>query len=321
MADIGFHASHEQFAPGYLLDCVQRAERAGFHAAMCSDHFHPWTARGGQAGFAWAWLGAALQATALPFGVVSAPGQRYHPAIVAQAATTLAEMFPGRFWLAVGTGEALNEHITGEPWPAKDERNARLKECVEVIRALWAGETVTHRGRIRVEAAKLYTRPQTPPLLFGAAVSEATAAWMGGWADGLITISQDHDQLARVVEAFRHGGGAGKPLYLQVGMSFAPTEAEAVDSAHKGWRTAILPPTLNWELATPEQFDAVGDFVRPEDVAGKLRVSADVGRHIEWLRRDVELGFSGLYMHNVGGHLPYLIDVFGERVLPALARA
>ena len=321
MVRFGFHASHEQFAPSYLLECARTAEQAGFRAAMCSDHFHPWTASGGQAGFAWSWLGAAMQATRLPFGVVCAPGQRYHPAIIAQAAATLAEMFPDRFWLALGSGEALNERITGERWPDKAERNARLKECVEVIRALWAGETVTHRGRwVRVEAARLYTRPETPPLIFGAAVSEATAEWVGGWADGLMTISQPYEQLQRMVEAFRGGGGAGKPIHLQVGMSFAPTEEEAVGSAHERWRTAILPPTLNWELATPEQFDAVGDFVRPEDVAGKLRVSADVGRHIEWLRGDIELGFDGLYLHNVGGHLPYVIDTFGERVLPVLQR-
>src|SRR3712207_584894 len=142
---------------------------------MCSDRFHPWTERQGESGFAWSWLGAAMQAPALPFGVVCAPGQRYHPAVVAQAAATLAEMFPGRFWLAVGSGQALNEHITGGAWPPKAERNARLEECVEVIRALWAGETVSRRGRwVRVEAARLYTRPETPPLLFGAAVSEAT---------------------------------------------------------------------------------------------------------------------------------------------------
>ena len=130
---------------------------------MCSDHFHPWTERQGQSGFAWAWLGAAMQATRLPFGVVYAPGQRYHPAIVAQAAATLAEMFPGRLWVAMGTGQNLNEHITGQPWPPKPDRQARLKEAVDVIRALWAGETVNHDGRwFHVKDARLYTRPESP---------------------------------------------------------------------------------------------------------------------------------------------------------------
>jgi G6PDH family F420-dependent oxidoreductase len=135
MATIGFHASHELFPPGELLRLVQAAEQAGFGAAMCSDHFHPWTERQGQSGHAWAWLGAVLQATSLPFGVVCAPGQRYHPAIIAQAAATLASMYPGRFWVAFGTGQNLNEHITGSPWPSKPERQERLLESVGVVRA------------------------------------------------------------------------------------------------------------------------------------------------------------------------------------------
>ena len=130
MTVYGIHASHEQIPPSDLLASVVAAERAGFEAAMCSDHFSPWSARQGQSAFAWAWLGAALQATSLPFGVVNAPGQRYHPAIIAQAISTLTEMYPDRFWVALGTGEFSNEHITGDPWPRKEVRNARLRECV-----------------------------------------------------------------------------------------------------------------------------------------------------------------------------------------------
>src|ERR687895_1437541 len=136
MARIGIHCSHEQIPPRDLLAAVRHAEEAGFGAAMSSDHFSPWSERQGESGFAWSFLGAALEATRLPFGVVNAPGQRYHPAIIAQAAATLSSMYPGRFWVALGTGEASNEHITGDGWPAKDTRNARLRECVEVIRAL-----------------------------------------------------------------------------------------------------------------------------------------------------------------------------------------
>src|SRR5436190_22142862 len=146
MALIGYHCSHEQFPPSELLSLVSLARSAGFRAAMCSDHFNPWSERG-QSGFAWSWLGAALQASPLPFGVVNAPGQRYHPAIVAQAAATLASMYPGRFWVALGTGQNLNEHITGAPWPSKPERRQRLLEAVGVIRAVWAGETVDREGR------------------------------------------------------------------------------------------------------------------------------------------------------------------------------
>src|SRR3954452_15061563 len=171
----GIHASHEQIHPSRLLAAVTRAESAGFGAGMSSDHFSPWSERQGQSAFAWSWLGAALQATGLPFGVVNAPGQRYHPAIIAQAIGTLAAMYPGRFWAALGSGEFSNEHITGGRWPRKEVRDARLRECVDIIRALLRGEEVSHDGLVKVDPATVYSRPAEPPPLFGAAVSEATA--------------------------------------------------------------------------------------------------------------------------------------------------
>src|SRR3954451_24134073 len=181
MVRIGFHASHEQFSPSELLHYVRAAEAAGFDCAMSSDHFRPWASVQGHSGFAWSWLGAALQATTLSFGAISAPGYRYHPAIIAQAAATLSEMFPGRFWLALGSGQRLNEDITGLPWPNKAERNHRLAECASIIAALLRGETVTHSGRVTAVDARLYSLPKTPPKLLGAAVTEATAELVGGW--------------------------------------------------------------------------------------------------------------------------------------------
>src|SRR5688572_20112688 len=157
---IGYHASHEQFSPSALLKYAALAENAGFTSINSSDHFHPWSENQGQSGFSFAWLGAAMKGSKLPFGVVCAPGQRYHPAIVAQAAATLEEMFPGRFWLSAGSGEALNERITGEKWPDKPERNERLLECYQVMKRLLQGETVTHNGLVNVEHAKLYSRPK-----------------------------------------------------------------------------------------------------------------------------------------------------------------
>lgn len=215
MTTIGYHASPEQFAPSNLLARVQRAEQTGFAAAWCSDHIATRSERQGASGFAWSWLGAALQATSLPCGVVNAPVQRYHPAIIAQAAATLAEMFPDRFWVALGSGQTLNEHVTGAHWPPKAERIARLRECVAVIRALWAGETVTHHGLIRVEEAKLWTLPPRPPTILGAALSEATAEFVGSWADALITVHTPRPHLEATIAAFHRGGGTGKPIYLQ----------------------------------------------------------------------------------------------------------
>jgi probable non-F420 flavinoid oxidoreductase len=221
MPRIGWHASHEQIPPSRLLEDVRLAEQAGFEVAMSSGHFSPWSERQGESGFAWSWLGAAMAATELPFRVVNAPGQRYHPAIVAQAMATLAEMFPGRLWVCLGSGEASNEHITGARWPPKDVRNARLRECVDVIRALLRGEEVTHDGLVHVDRARLWTLPADPPPLVGATVSPETARWVGGWADGLATIHQPREALERVVSAFREGGGEGKPTVLQVHVSWA----------------------------------------------------------------------------------------------------
>ena len=175
MPRIGWHASHEQIPPSRLLRDARHAEEAGFRVGMSSDHFSPWSARQNESGFAWSWLGAALATTGLPFRVVNAPGQRYHPAIVAQAIATLAEMFPDRLWVCLGTGEASNEHITGDRWPPKPVRNARLAECVAIIRALLAGEEVSHDGLVRVDRARLWTLPAVPPPLLGAAVTEETA--------------------------------------------------------------------------------------------------------------------------------------------------
>src|ERR671916_1070927 len=317
MPVIGLHCSHEQIPPSRLLAHVREAEAAGFRAAMSSDHFSPWSERQGESGFAWSFLGAALQATSLPFGVVNAPGQRYHPAIVAQAAATLCELFPGRLWVALGTGEASNEHITGARWPSKAERNARLRECVDIMRALFAGEEVSHRGHVVVDRARLWTLPATPPPLYGAAVSEATAGWAGSWADGLATVNAPPEQLRKIVDAYREGGGGGR-LVLQVHLSWAPTEEEALRIAHDQWRTNVFDPPICWDVETVEEFDRRARDVLPDDVRGKVLVSSDLGRHLEWLRELAALGFDELALHHVGQDLDPFIDAFGEHVLPAL---
>jgi probable non-F420 flavinoid oxidoreductase len=318
MAAIGIHASHEQIPPSELLTAMREAEAAGFERAWSSDHFSPWSERQGESGFAWSWLGAAMQATSLPFGVVNAPGQRYHPAIIAQAAATLAEMFPGRLSVALGTGEFSNEHITGEPWPAKPVRNARLRECVDVMRALFAGEVVNHDGHVTVDRAKLWTLPAEPPPLLATAVSAETAAFAGDWADGLITINQPRERLERLLAAFREHGGEGKPVAIQVHVSWAETEAEARSIAYDQWRTNVFAPPLCWDLATVEQFDIAATHVRPEDVAEAVLVSSDVGQHAAWIEEMVALGFDAVYLHHVGQDQRRFIDVFGRQVLPAL---
>jgi probable non-F420 flavinoid oxidoreductase len=317
MALIGFHASHEQLAPSILKEAVADAEAAGFAAAMCSDHFAPWGRSQGQSGHAWSWLGSALEATSLSFGVVTAPVQRYHPAVAAQAIATIAEMYPGRFWAALGSGEAINEHITGEPWPPKEVRDARLLEAVDVIRRLLRGEEVSGDNLVRVDRAKLWSLPDTPPQLFGAAVSEATARTVGAWADGMITVNQPTEKLERVLAAFREGGGS-KPAYLQVHLSWAETEEHALAIAHEQWRTNVFGSSLAWNLETVDKFDEAARFVRPEDMRPSVLVSSEPEQHVEWLSRYVEMGFDHIYLHHVGQEQSGFIEVFGDKVLPAL---
>lgn len=319
MATIGYHASHEQFKPSDLLRWASEAEQAGFQAINCSDHFHPWSKHQGQSGFSFAWLGAAMQATTLPCGVVCAPGQRYHPAIIAQAIATLAEMFPERFWISLGSGEALNERITGEKWPAKQDRNERLLECVSVIRRLLQGETVTHVGKVKVEEATLYTRPAIIPLLMGAAVTKETAAWVASWADGLMTVNHPVDQLKQIVQAFRQGGGEYKPMYIKVQLSYAPSEEEALMGAYHQWRTNIFSGTVLADLWKVEQFDALAELVQPDEIKKMINISSDSKKHIEWIRQYVDLGFEKIILHNVNRQQEFFIREFGKKVLPELA--
>jgi probable non-F420 flavinoid oxidoreductase len=313
---IGIHASHEQFDPARLLRVVQAAADAGFDAAMCSDHWAPWSEAQGHSGFAWSWLGAALQATPLSLGVVNAPGQRYHPAIIAQAAATLSTMFPDRFWVALGSGQFLNEHITGGPWPAKADRNARLLECAEIMRRLWAGEVVTHRGHVTVSEARLWTRPPRPPLLVGAAVTPGTAAWVAGWADALVTVAQPGEQLDRILEAFRAHGGAGKPAFLQVHLAYAPREAEAREAALAAWRHGPLDNSVLTSLAHPAQIEAAAAWVRPDDLDRAVWISCDPDWFVTRIRDEVARGFDRVYLHEVGPDQDRFVDVFGREVLP-----
>lgn len=315
---IGYHCSHEQHAPDALLANVQAAEAHGFAAAMCSDHLAPFSEVQGQSGFAWTWLGAALATTKLSFGTVTAPGQRYHPVVIAQAAATVAKMFPGRFWWALGTGQFINEHVTGAPWPPKSERRARLLECVDVIRALFRGETIEHHdGRVRVHQAKLYVRPEQPPMLVGAAVGVDAARWVGGWADALITIARPVAELREVVDAFREGGGERKPMFLQSAIAWAPKRADAEAIALEQWRPNLATsPALLTDLERPELLDAAASYTRAEHLEGKVRVSDSLEQHAEWLASDRELGFDRVFVHHVGRDQRGFLDGFARAVLP-----
>lgn len=318
MTLLGYHCSHEQTPPDDLLRAVQAAERAGFDAAMCSDHFAPWSVRQGESAFAWSWLGAALATTRFPIGVVNAPGQRYHPAIIAQAIGTLGVMFPGRFWAALGSGEAMNEHITGDPWLPKPAREDRLDEAVDVIRDLLEGQEVTRDGLVRVHRARLWTRPEVPPRLVGAAVTPATAARVAAWADGLITVVGTQDDMRRVIDAYREAGGQG-PCVVQVHLSWAPTDDEATALALEQWRhgPAVTPPET-WEIEQPEEFDARAESVGEDDVRSSVLVEHDPARLAERITDIVDAGFDGAYLHHVGRDQAPFLTMAATELVPML---
>lgn len=315
---IGYHCSHEQFPPSQLLRLVKNAEKAGFIAALSSDHFKPWSERQAESGYAWAFLGAAMHATSIPFGVVCAPGQRYHPAIVAQKAATLQEMFPGRLFVALGSGQLLNEGITGQGWLPKDVLNDRLAQSASVIKRLLSGEEVTHRGLVTAERAKLYSLPPSPPSIHGAALTERTAEAIGSWADGMITESMPPERLRGMIDAFRRGGGAGKPIALKCQISYSRDEGRAEEGAWEQWSAQAYPSSITTIIEHPEQFDALSSTIRREDVRDKVFISSDADEHAEMIERYREMGIGDLYIHNVNGEQEEFIDDFGRKVLPLI---
>ncbi|UUX96998.1 TIGR03885 family FMN-dependent LLM class oxidoreductase [Aquabacterium sp. J223] len=322
MTRFSYHVSHEQFAPSALLRFVQQAEAAGFDAAFSSDHLQPWGPQQGHSGFSWAWLGAALQATRrLQFSTITVPGGwRYSPVLLAQAAATLAELHPGRLpWIALGSGEAVNEAVVG-PWPDKAERNRRLERGARAMRALLAGERVHQAGPPTVSHARLWVRPPAPLALVGAATSEATARWLGGWADGLLTLAPDVESLRALVTAFREGGGEDKPVHFKFDLSWAPSEDEAERQAHAQWRFNAVDRVSAAEWHQPEDFDAATRGMPVADIRRHVFVSADLRAHADRLRELMALGPASIDLHQVGLSQAAFIEAFGREVLPALRR-
>lgn len=319
MVLIGYHASHEQLPPGRLLAAVIRAEEAGFDAAMCSDHLAPWGVRQGESGYAWSWLGAALASTSFSFGVVTAPGQRYHPVITAQAIATLEEMFPGRFWAALGSGEAVNEHVTGDAWPPKSRRNERLMQSVDVIRSLLAGDEVTRSGEIEVHRARVWSLPATPPPLLGAAVTAETAAWAAGWADGLATVAQPRDVLEGVLAAYRDAGGRG-PRALQVHIALEDSEEAALAVARDQWRHSVIRESL-WDIEQPEDFDALAGDPTDDALRAGAILGSDAAQVAERIAELVRLGFDRVYLHGIGPDQSRFLERAERELLPAVRRA
>jgi probable non-F420 flavinoid oxidoreductase len=312
MSMLCYHASHEQFAPSHLLKLVVQAEAAGFEGIHSSDHIAPWSVRQGHAGFTFSWIAAALQATSLPFSMICTPGQRLHPAVAAHAIATLGEMFPGRINFELASGEALNEHVTGEAWPEKPIRNKRLKECYDVIAKLLRGDEVSNDGLVKVKEAKIYSLPTETPLLFCAALSEETAKWAGQWADGLITTADSREETEKKLSAFRSNGGEGKPCYVQYSFSYAKTEQEAIDGAYHQWRSNLAENDALSDFTKPEQYDEAAKDITKKDVAEKIPMITKAEQLWENISEFEGLGIDRISLHNVNTAHEYFIEDFGK---------
>ena len=326
MTTIGYAAMLEQFHPTDLLDWCAGAEAAGFSAGfMVSEHFQPWTPQQGQSAFAWSFMGALGTRTSLRFGTaVTCPGFRYHPAVVAHAAATLGAMFPGRFWLGLGAGEALNEHILGGEWPEIGVRSAMLFEAIEVIGKLFSGKVVKHDGEyFTLESAKLYTLPEQPVPILVATAGPMNAKRTGKFADGLITVGAADEKIRMLWDKFAEGAReAGKDpdamrTQLQVHVSWAATQEEAERNALVEWPNGGM-PFPKQDIRNPEDFANMAKLVRIEDYRNRMLISADLDEHASALRGFVEMGFDEIYLHNVGRNQAEFIAAFGERVLPQL---
>ena len=319
MLQLGYTQSSEEQRPEELVRVARVAEDAGFDFATVSDHFHPWTSTQGNSPFVWSVLGGIASAThRLLVGTgVTCPLIRIHPAIVAQAAATVTAMMPGRFFLGVGTGENLNEHVTGARWPSASERRDLLREAVEVIRELWGGDVVEHRGKYyEVIDAQLFTLPDEPPPIYVAASGTKAAGTAAEIGDGLIGTAPEQE----LIRAFDDGGGHG-PKVGQVTVCWAEDEPTAVETAMRYWPTAALRGELTQELPLPRHFEQAAEMVTEDQLAKVIVCGPDPEPQVEMVRRYEAAGYDHVTIHQVGPDQEGGIRFLSERVLPELRRA
>lgn len=318
--ELGYRLSSEEFDARELVELAVRAEETGFGFALISDHFHPWIDRQGHSPFVWAVLGAIARATsALRVGTaVTCPTMRVHPAIVAQAAATTAALMPGRFFLGVGTGENLNEHVVGRGWPAADQRVEMLEETIEVLRLLWGGKLETHRGKhFTVENARLYSLPETPPEIMVAASKPGAARLAGRLGDALISVAPDRE----LKRTFEKAGGRGKPAYIEITVCVDDDEARARKTAHEIWSLAALPGTLMTELALPSDYEAAFEPISEDAVAEQVVCGADPEKHVAKIEEARDAGFEHVCVHQVGPDQERFFAFYASEVMPRLGRA
>ena len=317
MVEIGYAISSEEHLPNDIVRHAKMAEDAGFTYALISDHYHPWVDAQGHSPFVWSVIGGIATATQhLKLGTgVTCPTVRIHPAIIAQAAATSAAMMPGRFFVGVGSGEALNEHITGERWPETEVRLEMLEEAIEIMRLLWQGGNQSYHGMYyTVENARLYTLPQEPVPLMIAAAGPAAAELAGRLGDGFIGTSPDK----KTLEAFAQAGGTG-PRYGQMTVCWGEDEAKALETAHKIWPNAGLPGELGQELPTPAHFEQAVQLVTPDKVAESVVVGPDATKYLAKIDEYAQAGYDHVYIHQVGPDQEGFIRFAEREILPRYA--
>jgi coenzyme F420-dependent glucose-6-phosphate dehydrogenase len=311
---LGYALSSEEHGPSDLVRYARAAEDAGFSFAMVSDHYHPWTDRQGHSPFVWTVLGAVAQGTKhIRLGTgVTCPTMRIHPAVIAQAAATAAALMPGRFVLGVGTGENLNEHVTGARWPGHEERLEMLEEAIDVMRRLWQGDVVTHRGRhYTVDRARIYTLPDELPPIAVAASGPRAAELAGRIGDALVTTAPDEE----LVTAFEQAGGGGKPRYGQITACWAKSEEKATRTALEWWPNAALRGELGQELPMPAHFEQAAGNVTEDEIKEAIVCGPDPQAHLDTIAEFEQAGFDHVYVHQVGPDQEGLLRLYESEIL------
>ena len=323
MVVMGYAAMMEQFSPTELLTLCERAEDVGFSTVMASDHFHPWVPEQGESGFSYAFMAALGERTKQRFGPgVICPSIRYHPAMVAHMASTLEAMYPGRTYLGIGAGEALNEAIVGGPWPDAGHRSRMMFEAIEIIEKLFTGDRVKHEGRyFTMGSARLYTLPDTPPPIYVATAGPLNAMRTGRYTDGMITVGAPEERIEGLFSQFEKGAkradkdASNMMKMLQIHVSYAESDKIATENAVKEWPNGGM-AFPKADIRQPEDFQAMAKLVDAKHYENRVFISSDPEAHLEHVRKWASFGFDEIYVHNVGRNQEEFIAVYGEHVLP-----
>jgi coenzyme F420-dependent glucose-6-phosphate dehydrogenase len=329
MIKLGWKAGTEQYPPEELLDYAIAAEEAGFDSVDVSDHFHPWAEKG-QACFVWTWLGAlAAKTKRISFGTgVTCPILRYHPAIIAQAAATVACLAPNRFFLGVGTGEALNEYAATAQWPGYSVRRAQLAEAIELMRALWSGEKITHRGTYyQTRQAKLYTRPKEQIPIYISSMVPNSARFAGKHGDGLITVGgESPETYEEMFENFKAGAketgrkSTMAPRMIEIAVDYTDDEQAAIECRKAYWAGTFVPALFTQRIHTPELSEQNGSVVGSDTVKQGVCISADPAEHVKIAQKYIDMGFDHLIFHAAGPDQRAFLEGYGRDVLPKLRK-